>query len=77
VEPNRADPMRQRMDEFGAIVARLAPRHGASLIDTQAIIDGLLERHVPTEIAHDLVHIGPLGHEAFAEAVVAALTAEK
>lgn len=72
VEPNRDDPMRRRMDEFGAIVARLAPRHGARFLDTQAIIDRLLAQHPPTEIAHDLVHVGPLGHEAFAEAVVAA-----
>lgn len=77
VEPNRADPMRRRMDEFGAIVARLAPRHGAQLIDTQAIIDRLLKQHAPTEIAPDLVHIGPLGHEAFAEAVVATFAAEQ
>jgi lysophospholipase L1-like esterase len=73
VQPNRDDPMRLRMDEFGAIVAHLAPRHGAIFVNTQAIINRLLTQHAPTEIAHDLVHIGPLGHEAFAEAVVAAL----
>lgn len=76
VEPQRADPMRRRMDEFGAIVARLAPRHRASLIDTQAIIDRLLAQHAPTAIAPDLVHVGPLVHEAFAEAVVNALAAQ-
>lgn len=76
VEPNKGDPMRHRMDEFGAIVARLAPRHGARFVDTQAIIDRLLTRHQPTEIAHDLVHVGPLGHEAFADGVVAALAAD-
>lgn len=77
VEPNRGDPMRRRMDEFGAIGARLAPRHGAVLIDTQTIIDRLLTQHAPTEIAHDFVHVGPLGHEAFAETVVATLAADR
>ncbi|MBX3737554.1 MAG: SGNH/GDSL hydrolase family protein [Candidatus Didemnitutus sp.] len=75
VEPNRAEPMRHRMDEFGAIVARLAPQHGARLIDTQAIIDRLLALHAPETIALDRVHIGDLGHTAFADAVCATLSA--
>lgn len=74
VEPRRTDAMRQRMDQFGAIVARLAPRHGARLIDTQAIIDRLLEFHTPEVIAPDRVHIGEIGHHAFADAVVSQLT---
>ncbi|MBI5424552.1 MAG: SGNH/GDSL hydrolase family protein [Opitutae bacterium] len=73
VEPNRADAMRRRMDEFGAIVARLAPRHGARFIDTQSIIDRLLALHAPETIALDRVHIGDLGHAAFADAVVSTL----
>jgi len=75
VEPDRRNPMRRRMDEFGAIVARLAPAHDARLVDTQAIIDRLLVRHAPEVIAHDRVHIGELGHRAFADAVVAQLLA--
>jgi lysophospholipase L1-like esterase len=73
VQPSKSDPMRARMDEFGAIAARLAPRHDALLVDTQAAIDRLLAHHTPTEIAHDLVHVGPLGHEAFANAFVDAV----
>jgi len=77
VEPNKNDAMRRRMDEFGAIVARLAPKHGARFINTQAIIDRLLEFHAPEVIAHDRVHVGDLGHTAFAEAVTAKLAADR
>lgn len=71
VEPDRGDPMRARMDAFGAIVKRLAPKHGARLVDTQAVIDGLLAHETPRAVAHDLVHVGPLGHLAFARALLA------
>lgn len=77
VEPNKTDAMRRRMDDFGAIVARLAPKHAARFIDTQAIIDRLLEIHAPEVIAHDRVHVGDLGHNAFADAVATTLTAER
>lgn len=76
VEPDRADPMRRRMDEFGAIVGRLARRHDARLVDTQAVIDRLLAQHPPEVIAHDRVHVGPIGHEAFAQAFVAAVATD-
>lgn len=66
--------MRRRMDEFGAIAARLAARHCARFIDTQAIIDRLLETHAPEVIAHDRVHVGEIGHTAFADAVATKLS---
>lgn len=73
VEPDRADPMRRRVELFGASVARLAARHDATLIDTQAVVDALMTRHSPALVAHDRVHLGPLGHEALAHAFLAAL----
>lgn len=73
VEPDRGEPMRRRMDEFGAIVARLAKRHGAHFIDTQAMMDGLMKQAAAEAIAHDRVHVGPAGHEALAKAVLTAL----
>lgn len=75
VEPDRSDPMRRRMDEFGGIVARLAPKHHARFIDTQRLIDDLLTQHSPEAIASDRVHVGELGHQTFATAVVAQLLA--
>lgn len=73
VQPDRRDPMRRRVDEFAASVARLAARHDATLIDTQAEIEALLQRHAPEIVAHDRVHVGPLGHEALARAFLATL----
>lgn len=73
VEPDRNEPMRRRMDEFGGIVARLARRHAVPCIDTQAVMDGLMARIPPETIAHDRVHVGDAGHQALAAAVLAAL----
>ncbi len=73
VEPDRANPMRRRMDAFGAIVAHLASRHTARFVDAQALMDGLLARARPEEVAHDRVHVGEAGHQALAGAVLAAL----
>ena len=39
MEPNRADPMRARMDQYGEIVKRLAQRHALVLIDLQSAWD--------------------------------------
>lgn len=74
VESDRTDPMRQRVDQFGAIVARLAGRHDARFIDTQALIDRLLVGAASEAIAHDKVHIGPLGHETLARAILTELS---
>jgi lysophospholipase L1-like esterase len=73
VEPDRTEPMRQRMDQFGAIAARVAHAHSAQLIDTQSIIDDLLRRALPEAIAHDRVHLGDIGHAALARAIVTEL----
>jgi hypothetical protein len=65
--------MRRRMEEFAAIAARLALRHGAHWIDTQAVIDGLLGRQPAPVLAADRVHVGDVGHAAIAAAFVAAV----
>lgn len=72
-QPDRTDPMRRRVDEFGAIVARLAARHDAAFVDLQAEVDTLMRRHAPEVVAHDRVHLGPLGHETAARALLATL----
>jgi lysophospholipase L1-like esterase len=73
VEPDRSDPMRRRMDAFGAIVGQLARRHDAYLIDTQAVMDGLMQDSSPEAVAHDRVHVGDVGHEALAQAFLETL----
>lgn len=39
MEPNRAVPMRARMDQYGEIVKRLAQRHALVFIDLQSAWD--------------------------------------
>ncbi len=51
LEPNRADAMRARMDEYGGIVKNLAAKHGALLVDTQAAFDEVLQHLYPATLS--------------------------
>ncbi len=61
MEPNPADPLRARMDEYGAICRRLAERHGAEFIDFQAMYDRYFKFKHSTFIAWDRVHPNRMG----------------
>lgn len=74
-ETNRSDPMRVRMDEYGAIVRRLAAKRGATFIDTQAAIDAVTAHTHPMSLAWDRIHPQPAGHMILARAFLAALGA--
>lgn len=74
-ETNRSDPMRARMDDYGAVVRRLAARHGATFIDTQAAIDAVLAHVHPMSLAWDRIHPQPAGHMILARAFLKALGA--
>lgn len=67
IEPNRADPMRAMMDEYGAVVCDLAARHGAILVDTQAAFDKALTEIHPMTLAADRVHPNLTGHMIIAQ----------
>ncbi len=73
IEPNRADPMRIRMDEYGAIVRRTATRQGVHFLDTQAAFDAVLAHVHPMSLAWDRIHPQPAGHMILARAFLAAL----
>lgn len=73
IEPNRADPMRARMDEYGAIVKRLAAKHDALLVDTQAAMDAALQYYYPATLAWDRVHPNHVGAMALARAFLQAV----
>lgn len=73
IEANRADPMRARMDEYGAIVRRLAAKHGATLVDTQAAFDAVTAHLHPMALAWDRIHPQPAGHMIIARAFLGAL----
>jgi lysophospholipase L1-like esterase len=62
IEPRRDDPMRSRMDEYGAIVREVASRHDAGLVDTQSAFDRVLVHMHPCALAWDRIHPGPAGH---------------
>ncbi|MEP7358681.1 MAG: SGNH/GDSL hydrolase family protein [Anaerolineales bacterium] len=73
IEPLRVDPMRARMDEYGAVVKRVAAEVGALLVDTQAAFDALLIHQHPMTIAWDRVHPAPAGHMVLARAFLNAV----
>jgi MinD-like ATPase involved in chromosome partitioning or flagellar assembly len=56
IESNLADPMRVRMDAYGAVVKKLAAKHDAILVDTQAGFDRMLKHMHPMALAWDRVH---------------------
>lgn len=70
METNRADPMRARMDEFGAIVKKLAQETGAVLVDLQAAFDEYLQYHHSMSVAWDRIHPDLLGHMIIAKALL-------
>lgn len=73
VQGERRDPMRRRMDEYGAIVRELAGAHDALLVDTQAAMDRALARSDFAAIAGDRVHPTRAGHEIIARAFLRAI----
>ncbi len=73
IEPDRADPMRARMDDFGVVVRELARRYGAVLVDTQAAFDEVLTELDPMMLAGDRVHPNLIGHMILARAFLKAV----
>jgi len=68
IEPNHEEPMRARMEEYAAVVRRLAVEHDAILVDTQAAFDAYLEHYHPAQLAWDRVHPTLTGHTIIARA---------
>ena len=68
IEPNPADAMRERMDEYGEIVRQVAATHKTRFVDTQAAFNRLLEHTHSAAIAWDRVHPNHVGHQALARA---------
>jgi lysophospholipase L1-like esterase len=68
IEPNRQDPMRAMMDQYGAVVRKLAVKHSAILADPQAAFDDVMKHRHPMEIAWDRIHPDLSGHMVIAQA---------
>jgi lysophospholipase L1-like esterase len=73
LEARTNDPMRARMDEYGAIVKKLAARHNAILVDSQAAFDMVLKDLPSAMINWDRVHLNHIGAAVLARAVLSAV----
>ncbi|MES2307488.1 MAG: SGNH/GDSL hydrolase family protein [Verrucomicrobiota bacterium] len=67
IESNKDDSMRKRMDEYGAIVKKLAAKHQALFIDTQAAFDAVLQHSHSSSLAWDRIHPTTVGHMVIAK----------
>ncbi len=72
-EKDRTDPMREKMDAYGAIVKEMATAYDAIFVDTQAAVDRVLAHLHPTALAWDRIHPGTEGHIIFARAFLQAV----
>ena len=77
MEPNRADPMRARMDQYGEIVRRLAQRHALVFVDLQSAWDALFVHMHPCAIAWDRIHPNQTGHMYIARQFLKAVGADR
>jgi len=68
IEPLKSDAMRSMMDQYGAVVARLAQSTGCRFVDTQAAFDRLCTHMHSSAIAWDRIHPNHIGHMALADA---------
>jgi lysophospholipase L1-like esterase len=68
IEASRKDAMRARMDEYGQIVKKLAKKHGAIFVDTQAGFDEVLKVYYSGTLSWDRVHPNQTGHMILARA---------
>ncbi|GAA3333742.1 hypothetical protein GCM10020331_098990 [Ectobacillus funiculus] len=60
--------MRRTMDQYGAVVRRIAEEMDCIFIDTQAAFNVVLEQLYPATLAWDRVHPSVAGHMVLARA---------
>ncbi len=77
MEPNKQDPMRVRMDEYGAIVKKLAGKYNLICVDLQAGWDKLFQHMHPCSIAWDRIHPNQTGHMYIAKQFLNAVGCER
>ncbi len=75
IEPNCAEPMRAKMDQYSAAAKRIAQAHGTLFADTQAAFDTVLAHCHPAALAADRVHPNLTGHNIIARAFLKAIVA--
>ncbi len=77
MEPNRNDPMRARMDEYGAVVRKLAEKYRLTFVDLQGGWDRLFKYMHSTNIAWDRVHPNQTGCMYIAKQFLQAVGADR
>lgn len=77
LEANGRDPMRRRMDEYGAIMKEEAAERGILCVDLQESFAEILKHRYPAFITWDRVHPGWIGSMVIARAFLRAVGAEK
>ncbi len=73
IEPNRQEPMRKMMDQYGNVVHHLAKEFQAILVDTQAALDTVLAHLPPAALSSDRVRPNLTGHLLLARAFLKAV----
>ncbi len=73
IEPNREDPMRRMMDEYGSIVEKIARSHGTLFVDTQGAFDSWLKHNPSQRLCADRVHPNLTGHAILSQTLLQAL----
>jgi len=68
IQPDRNEPMRKRMDEYGKLAASVARATGCAFADTQAAYDKAMAVTDPLGLAGDRVHPSPTGHMVLSRA---------
>ena len=72
MEPNRADLMRARMDQYGDICRKLAEKHSCVFVDSQKALDDYFKYHHSSFISWDRIHPNQIGATVIARAFVEA-----
>src|SRR5690606_13507030 len=75
IEPDCVEPMRARMDQYGAVIKRLALKYETTFVDTQAAFNAVLPHVHPGALAGDRVHPNLTGHHIIARAFLKAIGA--
>ncbi|SFE84831.1 Lysophospholipase L1 [Paenibacillus algorifonticola] len=73
LESNEQDAMRRTMDEYGAVVRRIADETGCLFVDTQAAFNKVLAHLYSATLAWDRVHPTAAGHMVLARAFLQAM----
>ena len=73
LETNREDPMRVKMDAYGAITKKLAVEFDAISVDTQLAFDNYLGHQPSESLCADRVHPNRVGHMIRARAFLSAV----